>query len=420
MDSIFSNYRPVRMILLFNLLAFTLLFLFEERYDQKILLSGLIVMALIYLSFTIIKWRTWGDEYLFLIVSMLASIGIMMIFRLEVQLGIKQIQWFMGGIVLFFISYIVYQKIRFWDRLTIFYLILSLTLFIITLAFGKKISGATNWVNIGGITLQPSEMIKVIFIFFIASFFKNRGSIKIPNLQIKGKKIKIKDTTVMTLIAYTHMGFLVIQREWGGALLFFLVYFTLLYIFESDLRLLLINAGIAIVGGLLGAKYVYHIQVRISTWLDPWRDISGKGYQITQSLFAIGSGGFFGTGIGLGSPQYIPEAQTDFIFSAICEELGIFGGAAVVLLYFILVYRGMKIAMKVDDTFHKAVALGITIMFGFQTFIIIGGVIKLIPLTGITLPFISYGGSSLTTSFVALGILQAISKNNFEEEEGEI
>ena len=191
----------------------------------------------------------------------------------------------------------------------------------------------------------------------------------------------------------------------------------LLYVFDGSNRFILLNMSAAAVGAVGGYTFLYHIKVRVEIWLDPWRDIAGKGYQITQSLFAIGSGGFFGTGIGMGRPDMIPEVNTDFIFSAICEEMGIFGGVSVILLYFILTYRGFKIALVVKDTFNKLVALGITLMFGFQTFLIIGGVIKLIPLTGITLPFISYGGSSLTTSFIALGILQGISaKHDYVKE----
>ena len=155
-------------------------------------------------------------------------------------------------------------------------------------------------------------------------------------------------------------------------------------------------------------------------WIDPWSDITDKGYQITQSLFAIASGGFFGTGIGMGRPDMVPAVTTDFIFAAICEELGVFGGVAVVLLFMLLIYRGIKIILGVKNRFNKILGFGIAVMFGLQTFIIIGGVIKLIPLTGITLPFVSYGGSSLTTSFIALGIMQAISNTDMDEAGGEI
>ena len=173
--------------------------------------------------------------------------------------------------------------------------------------------------------------------------------------------------------------------------------------------MLLLNGAVASAGVFAGYKVLYHIQTRVAMWLDPFSDPSGRGYQIVQSLIAIASGGFTGQGLGNGSPYYVPLVQSDFIFSGICEEFGILGGISVILLYFIFVYRGFKIALSIPDGFDKKVALGLSAMFSFQIFIILGGVIKLIPLTGITLPFISYGGSSLVTSFMALGILQAIS-----------
>ena len=153
------------------------------------------------------------------------------------------------------------------------------------------------------------------------------------------------------------------------------------------------------------------MQIRFEAWIDPWKYIDTRGYQITQSLFAIASGGFFGTGIGLGHPDFIPEVHTDFIFSAICEEMGIFTGMAIIMLFMILVYRGFKIAINQGNKFFRIVALGISILFGIQSFIILGGVLNVIPLTGITIPFVSYGGSSILSSFIALGILQVASED---------
>jgi len=161
--------------------------------------------------------------------------------------------------------------------------------------------------------------------------------------------------------------------------------------------------------GILGYFFLHHIQVRVSAWLNPWEDISGTGYQITQSLFAIASGGYFGKGIGNGSPNYIPEVHSDFIFSAICEEMGVFGGAAVIILFFLIAYRCFKISIRTTNVYDKALSFGLTVMFAMQTFIIVGGVTKMIPLTGITLPFVSYGGTSIVVSFASLGIIQAIS-----------
>ncbi|HSH34777.1 FtsW/RodA/SpoVE family cell cycle protein, partial [Schnuerera sp.] len=185
----------------------------------------------------------------------------------------------------------------------------------------------------------------------------------------------------------------------------------------EDRRLVLYNLIIFVVSGLIGYFIFPHVKVRFETWLNPWKFIDNKGYQITQSLFAIAEGGFFGTGIGLGHPDFIPEVHTDFIFSAICEEMGIFTGIGIIMLFLILVYRGFKIAINQQNKFFRIVALGISILFGIQSFIIFGGVLKMIPLTGITIPFVSYGGSSMLSSFIALGILQVASEELDLEED---
>lgn len=200
------------------------------------------------------------------------------------------------------------------------------------------------------------------------------------------------------------------QKEWGTALLLFMIYFTMCFVYKSSNLLKLINiCGIVLVGLVGFFLLADHIGVRVSAWQDPWKDASGGGYQIVQSLIAIASGGYFGTGLGNGMPNIVPFSQTDFIFSAICEEMGMFTGFAVILLYFLLTYRGIKITVKATNEYLKAVCLSLVISVGYQTFIIIGGCIKLIPLTGITLPFVSYGGSSMIVSFVMIGIITAVS-----------
>jgi cell division protein FtsW (lipid II flippase) len=400
-----------------DVIGFGLLFFYKKPYDPYILLAGLSVILLIGLGYFAIRKTQQGDEYLFLIAGMLASIGIIMLYRLNMALGFKQFVWFGMGIVLFFASYYLYRRIRIWERLTYFYPVLSLLLFAATMVFGTSIKGAKNWIIIGRFSIQTSESVKILFVFFIAAFFKQYEKQFKELAVISFKSLKIKPRHILMGIAYMHLLFMVIQREWGTALLLFLVYFMLIYVYMDNLRFMLINGILAVAGGLWGVFFVNHVKVRVDAWLNPWTDIAGKGYQITQSLFAVGSGGFFGTGLGLGRPDYIPEVSTDFIFSAICEEMGILGGVAVVILYFILSYRGFKIALYANEYFTKILALGLTLVFGFQTFIIIGGVIKLIPLTGITLPFISYGGSSLSVNFIALGILQAISAGHLERKE---
>ena len=191
------------------------------------------------------------------------------------------------------------------------------------------------------------------------------------------------------------------------------------FVYERDRKLILLNLIFIVLGSILAYFLFSHIRVRVDTWLDPWSVINDRGYQIPQSLFALASGGLFGTGIGLGRPDFIPVAESDFIFPAICEEYGIFMGIAVVLLFLILVYRAIKIALQQEEKFFSILAFGIGGLFALQTLIILGGVLKLIPLTGVTLPFISAGGSSMVSGFILLACLQYCGQKieNGEEDE---
>ncbi|MCT4620356.1 MAG: FtsW/RodA/SpoVE family cell cycle protein [Marinisporobacter sp.] len=400
----FSYKMPQNLIFLVDILALFLLYFYKDGFDRFILISGILLTFIIYISNFLLLKTSSGDHYIFLIMTMLVSIGIIMIYRINPMFGFRQITWFGVGIATFFLFYTIIKNINGWENWIKVYIGLSLILFLSTLILGTRIKGATNWIKIGGFTFQPAEIIKILFIFFLASYYS-------------GKK-KFGNVYIFLGIVYSYIGFLFIQRDLGTAMIFYFVFMTIFYIFEEDRKLIYYNIAGAGIIGVLSYFLVHHVRVRVITWIDPWSYIDDKGYQITQSLFAIASGGFFGTGIGLGHPEFIPEVHTDFIFSAICEEMGIFGGIGVIMLFFILVYRGFKIALAQHNKFFKIIALGMTTMLGFQAFIIIGGVIKMIPLTGVTLPFVSYGGSSLVSSFAALGILQVASEEvELEEEE---
>ncbi|MGF7056583.1 FtsW/RodA/SpoVE family cell cycle protein [Brassicibacter mesophilus] len=395
---------PQNLLVLINALALLLLITYNKNLDKNIIISGVLLIFTIYISSFILYKFSSGDHYIFLITTMLVSIGIIMVYRINPALGFKQIIWFGVGIIIFYLSYFVVKYIKGWKKWTILYLVLSLVLFLSTLILGVKVKGATNWIKIGGLGFQPSEIIKILFIFFLASYYTN--------------KEKIKNKMFFLGIVYTFIAFLFIQKDLGTALLFYMIFITIFYVYEDNRKLILYNLLGASVLGILSYLTLNHVRVRVETWINPWKYIDGKGYQITQSLFAIASGGFFGTGLGLGHPEFIPEVHTDFIFSAICEEMGIFAGISIIMLFLIIVYRGIKITLQQQDMFFRIIALGITSMFGFQAFIILGGVIKMIPLTGITLPFVSYGGSSLVSSFIALGILQVASEElDVEQEE---
>lgn len=396
------SYRvPRNLLVLIYFMGLILLFSQNiEEPDMFTLVSGLALVLIIYVSNFILVRVSSGDHYIFLIVTMLISLGIIMIYRISPILGAKQVVWVSIGIVAFFVSYLIVKNIDGWDKWIKLYGIASIVLFMITLVFGKTIGGARNWVKIGRFSFQPAEIIKLLFIFFIASYYANEDKY---NLDKKGGyKLFIAN--------YIYIGFLFLQKDLGTALVFYLIFLVIQYVYEENRRLLLYNLLLAIVGGVSSYFIFDHVKIRVETWLDPWKYIANKGYQITQSLFAIANGGFFGTGVGLGHPDFIPAVHTDFIFSAICEEMGIFTGIAVMMLFLILVYRGFKIAFSQENKFFKIVAFGISSLFGFQAFIIFGGVMKMIPLTGITLPFISYGGSSMIASFIGLGILQVASE----------
>jgi len=405
---IFSYKIPQNLMVIMNTMALLLLYLYKDHLDSLVLISGLLLIFIIYMSNFILLKVSTGDHYIFLIISMLVSIGIIMIYRINPIYGFKQIVWFGLGIANFFLFYLIVRKAKYWNKWLKMYVVLSFILFLSTLIFGIKVKGATNWIKIGGHSFQPAEIIKVLFIFFLASYYAN--------------KKKLIKPTIFLGIVYGHIGFLFLQRDLGTAMLFYFIFITISYIYEEKRKLIFYNLGGALVMAGLSYLLVNHVRVRVLTWINPWQYVDNKGYQITQSLFAIASGGFFGTGIGLGHPEYIPEVHNDFIFSAICEEMGIFGGIAVIMLFLILVYRGFKIALQQQNKFFRIIAIGITTMLGFQAFIILGGVTKLIPLTGVTLPFVSYGGSSLVSSFAALGILQVASEEldlEQEEEHGE-
>jgi len=413
---------PLLLVLFANILGFGILFFSESRPDITGLYYSLALLAIVLLSYMLIVFFSLGDEYLFLIVSMLLTVGIIMLFRLDHAQAIRQITWFYVGMTGFYLVYFVYRNISFWHRLFPLYALLAFSLFVATLLFGTYSGGAKNWL----FGIQPSEPIKILFILGLATLFTAPYGTPHDGLPVFLEKhlpflkkplrfiLRLYDShtgrqALIMVYAYMHLGFLVLQREWGSAVLYFLIYFIMQFVFDGKYYFLLLNILLASGGGILGYTFLTHIQERVAIWRDPFADMSNLGYQIVQSLYAMSAGGFAGAGIGQGHPEFVPVVKSDFIFAAIYEELGMLGATAVVLLFFLLVYRGIKIALMVKPPFHKAVALGISLMFGFQTLIIIGGVTKLIPLTGITLPFISAGGSSLATSFASLAILQAIS-----------
>lgn len=406
LESFIKTKAPRDLLLLFEVLAVVLLFLFNDIHVDKyiaILFCGLIFI--IYVSNFILGRVSTGDNYIFLIVSMLLSIGIIMIYRIRPDLGVKQIIWALVGILLFYITYFAMRLIRRLENLGFIYYGISIFLFLLTAILGTdKDMGAKNWIVVGSFSFQPTEMIKILVIFFIASYYSS--------LQYKLNKFKFKEYTLMGLM-YVLIGLMFIQRDLGTAAIFVALFTGIQFVYDESKKPLLLNILLMLAGFFIGYKLFSHVRIRVDIWLNPWtqENIYNKGRQIVQSLFAIGEGGFFGTGIGRGYPNLIPVGYSDAIFPIICEEMGIFTGIGIIMLFLLLAYRSIKIAIGQEYKFYRILAMSVGILFTVQCFLNIGGFIKLIPMTGLTLPFVSYGGTSILSSFIALGILQVASED---------
>ena len=273
--------------------------------------------------------------------------------------------------------------------------------------FGKEIYGAKNWITIGGFSFQPSEFAKLTLVAYLASSLQHYGE------KIDGKleSLKFKSLIEPGIVVMISLGFMVTQKDLGSALLFFAIAITMLYIATSKGKYILVCLALFMVGAFISYKLFAHVQVRVMIWGNPWKYANNQGLQVVQSLISIASGGLFGTGLGLGYPKMVPVVNTDFIFAAISEEMGLLTGFAMLILYFLLFYRCMRVPIYSKDKFTRLLAVGYSTMIAAQVLVIVGGVVGAIPLTGITLPLVSAGGSSMLITFFSLGILQKISED---------
>ncbi len=340
--------------------------------------------------------------------NFLLLIGYTMLTRLDFSLAKKQFVIATVSIILVSVIPMIMDKYKNLRNYGIAYGILGILALSSVFVIGVEQYGSVNWIKIFGITIQPSEFVKILFVFFIASMLS--------------KSRDFKQVIITTGFAGVHMGVLVLEKDLGGALIFFVIFICMIYVGTGKVRYLFafIAGGLAMAGLaflLFKDRLFDHVMVRVNVWKNPWEDIRGTGYQITQSLFAIGSGDYFGTGLTKGSPEVIPVSESDFIFSAIAEEFGVLFALFLILVCFSCFICFVSIAMKVRNRFYKTMAFGFAICYMFQTFLSIGGVTKFIPSTGVTIPLVSYGGSSVLSSLVMFSIMQGISTIENKEAE---
>ncbi len=342
----------------------------------------------------------------------LASIGLTLILRLRPDLFFQQALWLAVGLIAFAVTVAVFRQA---DQIAKYkYLcgLAGITLLIITILFGVDIGGNKNWIIVGPVRFQPSEFAKLLIIIFLAAYLSERRQLLSYATRQYGPLTLPHPRFIAPLLALwgLTMAMLIVQRDLGSALLYFGTTVIMTYMASGRLSYVFLALGLFVAGSLVCYFVFPHVQLRIDIWLNPWADPNGRAYQIVQSLFAFGSGGLLGSGLTFGYPTIIPEVHTDFIFAAIGEELGLAGTAAVIIAYILLVYRAFRTALTAPSAFTMLMASGLGILTALQVFIIIGGVTKFLPLTGITLPLISYGGSSMVSSFILLGMLYAVSE----------
>lgn len=325
---------------------------------------------------------------------MLLSVGFVILTRLSLEKSVKQFLIVVVGLVIVMIIPQLIIKLQFIKLCKWLYAGVGIAALGVVLVLGAVTNGSKLTYSLWGITFQPSEFIKVVYVFFIAAMLKEAKDFK---------------TVVLSAVAAgAHVVILVLSRDLGSALIFFVTYVMMLYVATKKPVYLLAAAGCAVVASV-GAYYIFsHIQVRVQAWRDPWSVINDAGYQIAQSMFAICSGGMFGLGLYGGTPGDIPYVETDFIFSAMAEELGILFCICLIMVYISCFIMFMNIAVRVKDRFYQLVAFGLGVTYGFQIFLTVGGGTKFIPLTGVTLPLISYGGSSVLATLIMFAVVEGI------------
>ena len=375
------------------------------------------------------RWAPQADPVLLPCAALLNGVGLVLQRRLDLagtdrakQLGLKvppghagqQLLWTLIGVALFALLLVVVKDHRSLDRYRYTFAAAGLVLLLLPTVLPARFSevnGAKIWIRVAGFSIQPSELAKLCLIVFFASYFvAKRELLSLATRRVGGLNLpRARDLGPVLLAWLASVAVLVREKDLGSSLLFFGIFVVMLYVATERTSWLLIGVGLFGAGAYTAYHLFAHVRQRVDIWLDPFADAANRGYQLTQGLFGIATGGLTGTGLGNGRPETVPYARTDFIFATIGEELGLVGVVAVLTIFALIVARGLRVAIGVRDDFGKLLATGLSFAVALQVFVVVGGVTRLIPLTGITLPFLSYGGSSLVANYVVIALLLRIS-----------
>jgi cell division protein FtsW (lipid II flippase) len=351
-----------------------------------------------------------ADPYLLPMAGLLTGIGLTEIYRLDEHDALKQGLWIVIGLAAFAATlFLLHRDFRRLESYKYLFGLGAIALLVLPAVpfLGKTVNGARLWVHVGPVHFQPGELAKILLIVFLAGYLREKREVL--------AQFRLKDLGPLFLIWGCAMLVLVVTNDLGGGLLYFGIFLAMLYVATAQVWFVVAGGALFVGGAAALYTVIPRVQERVQIWRDPWAEPYGDGYQTIQSLYSIANGGFGGTGLGQGTYTdsdgnfLIPYLNTDFIYSALAQELGLIGISGFLLVYMLFAARGFRIALLAQDGFSKLLAVGLTFAFTLQAFIIIGGIVRLIPLTGITLPFVSYGGSSIVTNFVLLAALLLVS-----------
>ena len=406
-----SNIKPQRQeklykkqtLMIYMLLINGNLVLYLLKMDQKVLILAACEMVLLILISVIYKKiYTNASKALVNNMSMLLTVSFMILTRLDMDKAVKQFVFAAVAVVITCFIPLIVAKLEFLSKLGIFYGIIGIAGLAVVLVAAQTTYGAKLSISLGPVVLQPSEFIKIIFIFFVACMLK-----------------EVEDFTYLvkvTVVAALHVLILVASKDLGGALIYLVTYLVMVYVATRNPGYMFLGLFAGALASIVAYFLFSHIQARVIAWKDPLSVIDDQGYQICQSLFAIGYGGWFGTGLGQGMPEKIPVVTTDFVFSAISEELGVLFAICIIFICINCFLMFFNISMEIKEYFYKLIALGIGTTYGIQTFLALGGVVKFIPSTGVTLPLVSYGGSSLLCTIIIFAIIQGLYVREYDED----
>jgi cell division protein FtsW (lipid II flippase) len=395
----------------------------DARLGNLSLIYGAYFLALCLATHLFLRIRLPdADPYLFPLVALLTAFGLVMVYRIDADLARDQANWFVFGLILFALTI---QFLRDYDVLERYRYTIAVVGILLLMAprlpgIGQQVNGAYLGVKLGPLEFQPAEFSKICLIVFLASYLREHREVLIVGARrILGVTLPpLKHLGPLLVVWGASMFMLVFIRDLGSSLMFFAAFLALLYVATGRFSFVVIGMGLFVLGAWFFASHVPHVHERVEVWLNPWpqKVAANQGYQILQSIFAQADGGLFGKGFAQGMitipgthQALLPAAQTDTIYALIVNELGLFGASGLILIYLLVAARGFKIALLADDGFSKLLATGLTAVFAIQAFVIVGGVTRVIPLTGVTLPFVSYGGSSIVANFVLLALLLLIS-----------